>query len=84
MDFLKLIQEGRVDDFKTKYSQKFGTENVNKIVSSVPQKYLDWTGKNLDMVNFEDNLLKLSEALSKFLFTKFGIQISCPFKFTEE
>ena len=66
MDFLKLIQEGRVDDFKTKYSQKFGTENVNKIVSSVPQKYLDWTGKNLDMVNFEDNLLKLSEALSKF------------------
>ena len=66
MDFLKLIQEGRVDDFKTKYSQKFCTENVNKIVSSVPQKYLDWTGKNLDMVNFEDNLLKLSEALSKF------------------
>ena len=66
MDFLKLIQEGRVDDFKAKYSQKFGTENVNKIVSSVPQKYLDWTGKNLDMVNFEDNLLKLSEALSKF------------------
>ena len=66
MDFLKLIQEGRVDDFKAKYSQKFGTENVNKILGAVPQKYLDWVGKNLDMVNFEDNLSKVSQALDKF------------------
>jgi hypothetical protein len=66
MDFLKLIQEGRVDDFKAKYSQKFGTENVNKILGAVPQKYLDWVGKNLDMVNFEDNLSKLKQALDKF------------------
>ena len=56
MDFLKLIQEGRVDDFKAKYSQKFGKDNVDKIVGSVPQKYLEWVGKNLDMVNFEENL----------------------------
>ena len=53
MDFLKLIQEGRVDDLKAKYSQKFGKDNVDKIVGSVPQKYLEWVGKNLDMVNFE-------------------------------
>jgi hypothetical protein len=66
MDFLKLIQEGRVDDFKAKYSQKFGTENVNKILGAVPQKYLDWVGKNLDMVNFEDNLSKVTQALDKF------------------
>ena len=66
MDFLKLIQEGRVDDFKAKYSQKFGKDNVYKIVGSVPQKYLEWVGKNLDMVNFEENLSKLSNALSKF------------------
>ena len=66
MDFLKLIQEGRVDDFKAKYSQKFGTDNVNKILAAVPQKYLDWVGKNLDMVNFEDNFLKISQALDKF------------------
>jgi hypothetical protein len=66
MDFLKLIQEGRVDDFKAKYSQKFGTENVNKILGAVPQKYLDWVGKNLDMVNFEDNFSKISQALDKF------------------
>lgn len=66
MDFLKLIQEGRVDDFKSKYSQKFGGENVNKIVSSVPQKYLDWVGKNLDVINFDDNIGKVSDALNKF------------------
>ena len=66
MDFLKLIQEGRVDDFKIKYSQKFGGENINKIVSSVPQKYLDWVGKNLDVVNFDDTFGKVSNALNKF------------------
>jgi len=66
MDFLKLIQEGRVDDFKAKYSQKFGTDNTNKIIVAVPQKYLDWAGKHLDMVNFEENFLKVAQALQKF------------------
>jgi len=66
MDFLKLIQEGRVDDFKAKYSQKFGTDNANKIIVAVPQKYLDWAGKHLDMVNFEENLSKVAQALKKF------------------
>jgi hypothetical protein len=66
MDFLKLIQEGRVDDFKAKYSQKFGGDNVNKIVASVPQKYLDWVGKNLDVVNFDETFGKVSNALNKF------------------
>ena len=66
MDFLKLIQEGRVDDFKAKYSQKFGNENAEKIVSDVPQKYLDWVGKTLDVVNFDENLQKVADALAKF------------------
>jgi hypothetical protein len=65
MDFIKLIQEGRVDEFKSKYSQKFGN-NVNSIVSKVPHKFLDWVGKNLDNINFEENLDKLSQALNKF------------------
>ena len=65
MDFVRLIQEGRVDDFKSKYSQKFGN-NVNSIVSKVPHKFLDWVGKNLDTINFEENLEKLSQALNKF------------------
>ena len=66
MDFIKLIQEGRVDDFKAKYSQKFGGDNVNKIIASVPQKYLDWVGKNLDVVNFDETFGKTTEALNKF------------------
>ena len=66
MDFLKLIQEGRVDDFKAKYSQKFGTDNANKIIVAVPQKYLDWAGKHLDMVNFEENFSKVTQALQRF------------------
>jgi hypothetical protein len=66
MDFLKLIQEGRVDDFKAKYSQKFGNENAEKIVSDVQQKYLDWVGKTLDVVNFDENLQKVADALTKF------------------
>ncbi len=68
MDFLKLIQEGRVDDFKAKYSQKFGGENVNKIVSSVPQKYLDWVGKNLDVV--------IKDVLENQITSKTGIEIN--------
>jgi hypothetical protein len=66
MDFLKIIQEGRVDDFKSRYTQKFGVDNVNKIVSSVPQKYLDWVGKNLDTINFDETIGKVARALDKF------------------
>jgi hypothetical protein len=66
MDFIKLIQEGRVDEFKSKYSQKFGSNNVDSIIKSVPQKYLDWVGKNLDVVNFDEGLSKLGPALDKF------------------
>jgi uncharacterized protein YlxW (UPF0749 family) len=66
MDFIKLIMEGRIEDFKNKYLRKFGEENVNKIVSSVPQKYLNWVGDNLDNVNFNENIEKVSNALSKF------------------
>jgi hypothetical protein len=66
MDFLKLIQEGRIDDFRAKYSQKFGEENIKKILKVVPQKYLDWVGKNMDGVNFDENLSKLETALNAF------------------
>ena len=81
MDFLKLIQEGRVDDFKTKYSQKFGGENINKILKSVPQKYLDWVGKNLDTVNFEENLAKIGEALKKFVKISSNLPITDLFQY---
>ena len=66
MDFLKLIQEGRIDDFRAKYSQKFGEENIKKILKVVPQKYLDWVGKNMDGVNFDENLSVLGKVLESF------------------
>lgn len=65
MDFVKLIQEGRVDDFKSKYGKKFG-EKTNEIISNVPHKFLDWIGKNLDNINIEENLPKVIQGLKKF------------------
>lgn len=65
MDFVKLIQEGRVDDFKSKYGKKFG-EKTNEIISNVPHKFLDWIGKNLDNINIEENLPKAIQGLKKF------------------
>ena len=66
MDLLKLIQEGKIDDFKSRYAQKFGKGNVEKITKLIPLKYLEWVGKNLDVINFEENLSKLNEALIIF------------------
>ena len=66
MDFLKIIQESRVDDFKSKFSQKFSPENLKKIIDTVPQKYLEWVGKNIGEINFDSNLSKLSVALKTF------------------
>ena len=66
MDFLKLIQEGRVDDFKIKYGKKFSPENLNKIVEKIPQKYFEWVGKVFDNINFDENFTKLVEAIERF------------------
>jgi len=66
MDFLKLIQEGRVDEFKLKYGQKFVPNILNDIISKIKPKYLTWVGKVFDTINFEENFPKLVEALTKF------------------
>lgn len=66
MDFSNIIQESRVDDFKVKFSQKFSPENLKKIIDTVPQKYLEWAGKNIGEINFDSNLSKLSVALKTF------------------
>ena len=66
MDFLKIIQEGRVDEFKSKYGQKFVPNILNDIISKIKPKYLTWVGKVFDSINFEDNFPKLVEALIKF------------------
>jgi hypothetical protein len=66
MDFLKLIQEGRVDEFKSKYGQKFVPNILNDIISNIKPKYLTWVGKVFDTINFEENFPKLVESLTKF------------------
>lgn len=66
MDFLKLIKEGRVDEFKSKYSNKFSSEQLKRIIDSIPQKFLTWVGKTFEGINFEENFPKLYTALGKF------------------
>jgi hypothetical protein len=66
MDFLKLIKEGRVEDFQTKYSQKFSPEQLSKITNNVPQKFLDWVGKNFESINFQTNFQSLVQYLREF------------------
>lgn len=66
MKFFELIKESRVDDFKSKYAKKFTAEQLNKIVDNVPQKFLDWVGKNFDTINFNQNFMDLVTKLREF------------------
>ena len=66
MNFLKILNESRVDDFKTKYATKFSPEQLKRIVDNVPQKFLDWVGKNFDSINFEAGLNQLARNLKEF------------------
>jgi len=66
MNFLKLLKEGKVEDFKEKYGRKFSPDHFNKITSSVPKKYLEWVGKVIDDVNFDENIQKLVDGINKF------------------
>jgi hypothetical protein len=66
MDLLNLIKESRVDDFIDKYVRKFSPVMISKITSEITPKFLQWVGKVMDGVNFDDNFIKLSEALKRF------------------
>ena len=66
MNFSKILLEGRVDDFKEKYAHKFGNQNTERIINMVMPKYLDWVGKYMDPVNFEENYSKVVAALNTF------------------
>ena len=65
MNFSKLIKEGRVEDFKSKFGQKFTPANADRIVANVSPKFLNWVGKTFDSIdfnsNFQDLVLKLRE-----------------------
>lgn len=66
MDFLKIIKEGRVEDFQNSFSQKFSKEQLEKIIRLFLPKYLSWVGKNLDAIGFDEKISKLSNAVKRF------------------
>lgn len=66
MKFFDILLENRVDDFKSKYARKFSEEQLKRIVDNVPQKFLDWVGKNMDAINFNTRLEEVSRYLKEF------------------
>ena len=66
MKFSEIILENRVDDFKNSFSKKFSQEQINKLINLVPQKFLNWVGKNFESINFDENLPLLKNALETF------------------
>lgn len=66
MKFSELIIESREDDFKKKYSRKFSPQNLEKITKDVAPKYLDWVGKVMDEINFDETFSKLVPTLKRF------------------
>jgi predicted nuclease with TOPRIM domain len=67
MDFLKLISEGRIEQFETKYGKKFSPEQLKRMSELIQPKYLDWVGKNIDSINFDENFNKLVDEIKKFV-----------------
>lgn len=66
MKLSNLLVENKVDEFKSKFSTKFSEENLNKIVSVIPTRFLMWVGKALDNINFDENLSKVAAAITSF------------------
>lgn len=66
MDFIKMIKEGRKEDFAVKYSNKFTPEQIKRMTSMIQPKFLEWAGNNIDSINFDENFSKLHQALDFF------------------
>jgi hypothetical protein len=66
MQFSELIIESREDDFKKKYSKKFSAQNLEKIVKSIAPKYLDWVGRVVDEINFDETFSKVVPTVTRF------------------
>ena len=66
MDFIKLIKEGRKEDFVLKYSKKYSPEQIKRILTMVQPKFYEWVGKNLDTINFDESFSKVYPALEFF------------------
>ena len=61
-----LIVESRVSDFKSKYAKRYSPEQISYITKNIKGKFLDWVGKNLDGINFDENMSKVVNMLDVF------------------
>jgi hypothetical protein len=66
MKFSEIILESRVDDFKNNFGKKYSSEQMDRIIDSIPQKFLSWVGKNFDSINFNENFPSLKSNLDRF------------------
>jgi cell division protein FtsB len=66
MKFSEIILESRVDDFKNSFGKKYSSEQMDRIIDSIPQKFLSWVGKNFDSINFNENFPSLKSNLDRF------------------
>lgn len=66
MKFLKILLEGKVEEFKSKYTNKFGADLVERISNAIKPKYLDWLGKKVDQMEIQTKLPEIIDSLNKF------------------
>ena len=66
MELFKIINEGRKEDFISKYSRKYSPEQIDRIVSAITPKFLEWVGKHLDAIDFENNFISFNRTLDEF------------------
>ena len=72
MSLQQILQEGRKEDFLSKYRKKFTPENIKKIFLmsrelSSNQKFLSFLGKVVSDDNIDEDLLKAKIAVEKFI-----------------
>lgn len=76
MKFLQIIFEGKKEDFLMSYSRKYSKSQTEEILNKIQPKFLDWVGKHLDGINFDENLNKI-DILLKY-FDKYGSNLPQP------
>ena len=66
MKFFQILKESRADEFTLKYSNKFTGEQLKRMIDLIKPKFLDWSGRVLDAISFENQILQLKEYLNIF------------------
>jgi hypothetical protein len=64
--FFQILKESRADEFTLKYANKFTGEQLKRMIDLIKPKFLDWSGRVLDAISFENQILQLKEYLNIF------------------